>query len=76
MSLNSKNLESIGGRLMKMFEYTKKVNITELDPDRQKFMAKVIVRDVQKIAREKNISEEKAYDLYVNGLFGGDREIN
>lgn len=61
---------------MYLFEYTKKANMEKLDPDRRKFVAKMITRDVQKIAAEKNISEERAYDLYSKGLFGGDREID
>jgi len=61
---------------MKLFEYAKKSNLVKLDPDRQKFIAKIIMRDVQKIASEKNISEAAAYELYTHGLYGGDREID
>ena len=60
---------------MKVFELCKKSNMKDMDPDQQLFTAKMIVREVQKIAREKNISEEEAYYWYSKGLFGGDREI-
>ena len=64
-----------GGDLMKVFELCRKENMAALDPDQQLFTAKMIVREVQKIARKKNISEEKAYYMYTKGLFDADREI-
>lgn len=60
---------------MKAFEYGKKSNMEKLDSDQQRFMAKMIVNEVQKIAKEKGISEEAAYDAYMHGLYGSDREI-
>lgn len=61
---------------MKVFEYTQKGNMNDLTSSQQKFTAKMIVKEVQKIAREHNISEEEAYLAYSHGLYGSDREIN
>ena len=47
-----------------------------MSPTQQQFTAKMIVREVQKIAKEHNISEEEAYWGYTHGLYGADREIN
>ncbi len=60
---------------MKTFELLKKQNFANLSPDQQQFTAKMIMREVEKIAREKNISPEEAYYWYSKGLFDGDREI-
>ena len=46
---------------MKAFEYTQKRNLENLSQDQQRFTAKMIVNEVQKIARENNISEEQPY---------------
>lgn len=61
---------------MKAFELTKKKNMAAMSPTQQQFTAKMIVREVQKIAKEHNISEEEAYWGYTHGLYGADREIN
>lgn len=61
---------------MRMFEYMNKNVIETLPPERRQFITKMIMRDVEKIAKEKGISEEKAYELYSKGLYGGDREVN
>ena len=47
----------------------------QLDADRRKFMARVIVRDVKEIADRLGISEEIAYEAYRKGLFDGDRKL-
>ncbi len=60
---------------MKVFEYGQKKNMEELSPVQQKFTAKMIVKEVQRIAKEHGISEETAYWGYMHGLYGGDREI-
>lgn len=60
---------------MKAFDYTKKSNMNDLTSAQQKFMAKMIVKEVQKIAKEHNISEEAAYLAYTKGLYDSDREI-
>lgn len=60
---------------MHMYEYTKKENLNQLSPDQQHFIAKVIMNDVKQIARERNISESLAYEMYARGLYGGDRTI-
>lgn len=61
---------------MKAFELTKKKNMAAMSPTQQQFTAKMIVREVQKIAKEHNISEEEAYWGYTHGLYGADRDIN
>lgn len=61
---------------MKAFELTQKKNMAAMSPTQQQFTAKMIVREVQKIAKEHNISEEEAYWGYTHGLYGADRDIN
>lgn len=61
---------------MKAFEYTKQGNLNNLEPVQRKFTAKMIVKEVEKIAKENNISEETAYWGYTHGLFGADREMD
>lgn len=60
---------------MKAFELTRKQNVQAMSPDQQRFTAKMIVKEVEKIAKENNISEEEAYWGYTHGLYGADREI-
>lgn len=60
---------------MRVFEYGKKSNMTELTSDQQRFTAKMIIQEVQQIAKEHNISEKMAYWGYMHGLYGGDREL-
>ncbi len=60
---------------MRVFEYGKKSNMNELSSDQQRFTAKMIVKDVQRIAKKHNISEEAAYWGYMHGLYDGDREL-
>lgn len=60
---------------MKAFEYTQKKNLENLSPDQQRFTAKMIVNEVQRIAKENNISEEQAYWGYAHGLYGADRKM-
>lgn len=60
---------------MKLFEYMRKENLNRLPPEQQRFMAKLITREVEQIAREKNMPVEKAYYLFSKGLFGSDREV-
>lgn len=60
---------------MKAFEYTKRENMEKLDDDTRKFVAKMIVREVKRIAEEHNISEEAAYWGYAHGLYGADRDM-
>lgn len=64
-----------GGEDMKMYEYGFTSVMKEQEPSRQKFVAKSILKEVEKIAKERNISEEDAYFGYMHGLYGGDREI-
>ena len=60
---------------MRAFEYGMKMNMENLTPIQQKFVAKMIVKEVQCIAKEHNISEETAYWAYMHGLYDGDREL-
>lgn len=60
---------------MRVFEYGQKENMSAMDPVQQKFTAKMIVREVERIAKEHDISEETAYWAYMQGLYGGDREL-
>ena len=46
---------------MKAFEFTKKENMKAMSSTQQRFTAKMIVKEVEKIAKEHNISEEEAY---------------
>ena len=60
---------------MRAFELTQKKNMEEMSSDQRQFTAKMIVREVQKIAKEHNISEEEAYWGYTHGLYGADRDV-
>lgn len=60
---------------MKAFELTRKQNMEEMSSDQRQFTAKMIVREVKKIAKEHNISEEEAYWGYTHGLYGADRDV-
>ncbi|MDD3414236.1 MAG: hypothetical protein PHY47_09565 [Lachnospiraceae bacterium] len=60
---------------MKAFNYTQKGNMSDLAAPQQHFTAKMIIKEVQKIAKEQNISEEDAYWAYTHGLYGADREM-
>lgn len=57
---------------MKMYEYTRKKNFNDLSIDQKVFTAKVIMREVKKIAEEKGISEKDAYEAYSKGLYDKD----
>lgn len=61
---------------MKLFEYMNRENMLSLDESGRRFVAKMIVREVQKVAAQQGISEEEAYRLISKGLYGGDREID
>lgn len=61
---------------MRIFEYTKKSNLQKLSPDQQKFVVKMIMRDVKQLAEKKQITEPEAYALYATGLYGGDRMLS
>lgn len=60
---------------MKAFELARRQNMQAMSLDQQRFIAKMIVKEVEKIAKEHNISEEQAYWGYTHGLYGADREI-
>lgn len=60
---------------MKAFEIAQRENFNNLSPEQQSFFSKMIMKEVKKIAKENNISEERAYWGYVHGLYGADREM-
>ncbi len=60
---------------MKAFDLSKKSNMKAMAPDQRCFTAKMIMKEVEKIAKDHNISEEEAYWGYTHGLYGSDREI-
>lgn len=60
---------------MRLFEYMKPGVMEQLDPTRQKFVAKLITREVEQLAKDKNITTNEAYYWLSKGLYGGDRYI-
>lgn len=54
-----------------MNEYTNRKKFNELNSEQQRFVAKSVARDVERIAKDKNISVEVAYWFYVRGAFDG-----
>lgn len=58
---------------MRAFELTDKRKMEDLDPERRIFAAKMILREVDRIAEEKGIAPEEAYECWRRGLYGGDR---
>lgn len=60
---------------MMLFEYMKPGVLDQQEPTRKKFVAKLIVREVKQLAKDKNITENEAYFLLSKGLYGGDRNI-
>jgi hypothetical protein len=55
-----------------MYEYTNKLKFNNLPDEAKLFVAKSIMRDVQKLAKEQGISEELAYEIYAKGLYDTD----
>ena len=62
-------------KLMRAFEYARESNMKDLEPIQQQFTAKMILKEVQKIAKEHGIDEETAYWAYMHGLYDGDRKL-
>jgi hypothetical protein len=60
---------------MEMYEYTNKAKFNELPEESKRFVAKNIMREVQRIAQEKNIPEELAYEMYAKGLYDVNRVL-
>ncbi|MCR4745766.1 MAG: hypothetical protein K5894_11145 [Lachnospiraceae bacterium] len=54
---------------MDIRECAYKRNLYKLNDEQRIFVAKRIVKDVERIAKEKNISEEAAHDFYIKGIF-------
>lgn len=61
---------------MRLFEYMKPSVMNSLEPTRQKFVAKMITREVAKLVEEKGMTEQEAYFCLSKGLYGGDRDID
>lgn len=61
---------------MRLFEYMRPSVMNSLEPTRQKFVAKMIKREVEQVAEKNGVTEEEAYYLMSKGLYGGDREID
>lgn len=61
---------------MKLFEYMKPSVMNSLEPTRQKFVAKMIIREVEQVAEKNGIAKEQAYYSMSKGLYGGDRDID
>lgn len=61
--------------MSKVFDYTKQSQMEQLDPDQREFTAKMIVNEVEKYAKEHNVSPETAYEFYRRGMLGSDRTI-
>lgn len=61
---------------MKLFEYMKPSVMNSLNPTRQKFVAKMIKREVEQVAEAHGLTEEEAYYWMSKGLYGGDRDID
>ena len=56
---------------MDIKDYAYKKNFNELTDDQRTFTAKRIMKEVERIARKLNISEETAYVIYIKGGFDG-----
>ena len=54
---------------MDIREFAYKRNLYTLNDEQRVFVAKRIVKDVERIAKEKNISEEAAFDFYSKKIY-------
>lgn len=62
---------------MRLFEYMKPSVMNSLEPTRQRFIAKMIKREVEQVAEQTGLTEEQVYYYYMSkGLYGGDRDID
>lgn len=61
---------------MRLFEYMKPSVMNSLEPTRQRFVAKMIKREVEQVAEQTGLTKEEAYYCMSKGLYGGDREID
>ena len=59
----------------KVFDYTRKNEFNQLGNDQQEFMARMMVREVEKYAIEHDVSPETVYELYRKGMLGSDRQL-
>ena len=60
---------------MYLFELMQKKNFEKLSTDQQTFYSKMITKEVERVAKEKNMKPEEVYYWFSKGLYGGDREI-
>ena len=61
--------------MRRVYDYTKKNNMKKMTPIQREFMAKMIVKEVEKYAREHDVSAETVYELYSRGMLGADRKL-
>ena len=61
--------------MRRVYDYTKKNNMKKMTPIQREFMAKMIVKEVEKYAREHDVSVETVYELYSRGMLGADRQL-
>ena len=61
--------------MSKVFEFAKKKKMEELPPQQREFMAKMMVKEVQKYALTHDVSEETVFELYSKGMLGSDRSL-
>lgn len=61
--------------MKRVYDYTKKSVMKQLPLTQQEFMARMMVREVEKYAKEHDVSAETVYQLYSKGMFGADRQL-
>lgn len=60
---------------MKLFEYMQPSVFKSLEPSQQRFISKIVMKEVEEVSEERNITKEEAYNCIAKGLYTGDREI-
>lgn len=59
-----------------VFELIQKQKMLNITPEEQKFLAKMIVKEVEQAAFETGKTAEEVYMWYAKGLYGSDRMID
>ena len=54
---------------MKLYEFCQQCNMVRLSDGQRKFVAKVILREVNKIAEREGLSHDDAYFRFSRGLY-------
>ena len=60
---------------MRIFELLQGQHFKKMTWEQQKFLCKIVKKDVEKAAKESNLTEQVVYYYYTKGLYGGDRDI-